>query len=262
MASAAGVEPGVARHPPPTLVRHRALDRLPATSAISSSSQSSRPSSLELGVDRVAQRLQDSGRRSARIRPAASRAGGGANRCGFRASAACWPRNFEISEPNPAGYSAPAKRGRDLHVEQPRRPAADGLQAELHFAAPGVDDRLVPRRGDGFPERRHVADGDRRRSRPVRRRRPPGSGTAPAGRCVPRRTRCRRRWSSPATSSRQYCCNCSSVVISRYCTGVFSCDSKKQERHEDEQRNQDARRYTTYSRRSWASQRPTSRRST
>ena len=57
------------------------------------------------------------------------------------------------------GILRPGQRGGQLHVEQLRRPPADGQQAELHFAPPGVDDRLVARRGDGLPERRHVADG-------------------------------------------------------------------------------------------------------
>ena len=51
--------------------------------------------------------------------------------------------------------------GRDLHVEQPLGPTVDRLQAELEFAAAGVNDRFVPRRGDGLPKRRHVADRDR-----------------------------------------------------------------------------------------------------
>ena len=69
------------------------------------------------------------------------------------------PRIFWTSVLKPAGYSKPDQPGRNLHVEQPLRQPLDGLEAELHFAAAGMDHGLVAGGDDGLPKGPHVADG-------------------------------------------------------------------------------------------------------
>ena len=51
--------------------------------------------------------------------------------------------------------------GRDLHVEQPRRPPPDDRQRKTKLFAAGMDDRLVPLGGKPLPKRSRIGHGQR-----------------------------------------------------------------------------------------------------
>ena len=131
-------------------------------------------------------------RRSARIRSAVLKAGGGANRCGFRAWRTCaraaWRPACRIRP------DIPRRPGRRRFARRTALPAGGRWPAgriPFRRARHGRSFR-APRR-QRLPKTASCRRFPWRRSPPVRRRPTPGSGTAPAGRCARRRIRCRRR---------------------------------------------------------------------
>ena len=230
IASARGVEARIARDPPPALVRKRPLDLvLPVGHFLF---QPLQPAELPepLRADRVAQRLQIAGVVQARIRSAACDSGRRRQSVRVSCFGGASPRTSRSA--CVAGRIFDARPARRRSARRTVRRAAGrsaGRQNSISLR-PAWTIVSCPGGGERLPERRQVVDRHADRSPPIRRRRRPGSGTTPAGRCVPRRTPCRTRSTSAARavrSSRRNCfvggdvavCSCTAITTE---TGTWS----------------------------------------